>query len=65
MLIANLDTYRGRFVAPVDFAAYLLVSPRVVYHWIAKGALRAVRIERTVRIPIEEARRFVKVPTTN
>ncbi len=59
MTIANLDTYRGKYVAPVDFAEYLIVSPRCVYHWIEKGALRVVKFERTVRIPIEEARRFV------
>jgi excisionase family DNA binding protein len=65
MTIANLDTYKGKFVAPVDFAAYLLVSTRTVYHWIEKGALRVVRVERTVRIPIEEARRFVKIDPIN
>lgn len=58
-MITNINTYRKPYVAPTEFAAYLCVSTRCVYHWISKGALRAVKIERTVRIPIESARSFV------
>ncbi len=62
-MIRNIDTCRKPYIAPVDFAEYLQVTTRAVYHWIEKGALQAVRVERTVRIPIEEARRFVKYST--
>ncbi len=64
MTITSLDTYTGKFIAPADFARYLCVSQRAVYHWIAKGALPVLRIgDRTVRIPIEEARKFVDPST--
>lgn len=60
MKIKNIDTHAAAFVAPYDLAIYLDVNVRTIYHWIDKGALHALRIERTVRIPIAEARRIVR-----
>lgn len=62
MTISNLDNYPCPFVTPKALADYLLVSPRTIYAWIDKGALQAQKFEGTVRIPTEEAKRFVKVP---
>lgn len=48
------------YVTVEEFAHLARVSERAVYHWIAKGAIQAVRIERTLRIARTEAAQLLK-----
>lgn len=62
MEIADLKTHPKAFVNIEEYAEYLEVSPRTVYHNIEKGALAAVKVGGLLKIPIEEARRFASIP---
>lgn len=57
-LIADLATYRRKFVTPIQLAAYVGVTRRTIYHHIEKGALRAVKRGGALRIPIRDARDY-------
>jgi excisionase family DNA binding protein len=54
----DLAHYPRKFIAPIQLARYLSISRRTIYHHIQKGALRVRKIEGTIRIPIDEARRY-------
>lgn len=57
--ITDLDHYPKKFITPIQLAMYLGVGRRTIYHHIDKGALRVVKRVGVIRIPIEEARRYV------
>lgn len=60
-VIADLTTYRGRFVSPLQLAEYVGITRRTIYHHIEKGALQVVRPGGkcgSLRIRIDEARRY-------
>ena len=44
----------ARYATPAEAAAFYSVSLRTVYNWINSGALRAVRIGRTLRVDLEQ-----------
>lgn len=56
--IADLATYRGKYISPLQLALYIGVTRRTVYNWIDKGALKSKKIGGVVRIPIRIAREF-------
>jgi len=56
--VADLATYPGKFVSPMQLAVYFGVSRRTIYHHIDKGALAVVRRHGVLRVTIDEARRY-------
>lgn len=56
--IADLRTYRRRFVTLIQLAHYCGVSRRTLYNHIDKGALRVRKIGGVIRVPIEAARQY-------
>lgn len=43
-----------------DVAARLHVSRQAVYNWIAEGRLEAVRVGKSVRVPVSALLRFMQ-----
>jgi len=60
--ITDLKTHPKAFVTLDEYAAYLDVTVRTLYHQIDKGSLKAVKHGGALRIPLEEAQRFASVP---
>lgn len=60
--LTDIKTYPGKYVRPQQLAVYVDIPLRTIYHHINKGALRAVKIGKTLRIPIDEARSYVSIP---
>lgn len=44
----------ARYATPAEAAVFYSVSIRTVYNWISSGALRAVRIGRTLRVDLDQ-----------
>ena len=57
--LTDLRTYPNKYVRPQQLAEYVDVPIRTIYYHINKGALRAVRIGKRLRIPIRNARQYV------
>jgi len=57
-LIRNLATHAEPTVTVEELAAYWRVDRRALYRDIEKGALKATRIGRVIRIRIEDARAY-------
>ena len=53
--IADLTTYRGKYLSPIQLALYVGVTRRTIYTHIDKGALRATKIGGVVRIRLVDA----------
>jgi excisionase family DNA binding protein len=62
MTIRDLARHPVRHITVQEYADYLHVPARNIYHWIDKGALHAVKLEGIIRIPIAEARKFAAIP---
>lgn len=60
--LTDLRTYPCKYIRPQDLSKYVDVPIRTIYHHITKGALHAVKIGKTLRIPIEDARVYVGIP---
>jgi excisionase family DNA binding protein len=60
MTIVDLKTHPKPFVTVAELIDYTEVPKRTMYHHIEKGVLKAVKIGGCLKIPIEEARRYVK-----
>ncbi len=59
--IVDLATHPEPYVSVPELAAYWGVSQRAVYYLIAKGALPALRIGRTLRVPTDVAQAFGRI----
>jgi len=57
----DLTTTSRQYLLPEELAEIFLVSKRTVYHWIEDGRVYVVRVAHSVRIPIAEARRLLRV----
>lgn len=53
-----------RLLTAREVAAMLRVSPMTVYRMTRVGALRALRVGRQVRIPVDEVARYIAHHTT-
>ena len=61
--LTDLSTFPHKYVRPQQLAFYANVPVRTIYHHISKGALRAVKIVGSLRIPIDVARAYVGIPS--
>ncbi len=61
--LTDLATYPCQYVRPQQLAVYTDQSIRTIYHHIEKGALRAVKIGKSLRIPTKVARQYVGLST--
>lgn len=61
--IRDLETHPRKYVSPLQLAEYVGVTKRTIYHHIDKGALRVVKLGGVLRVHIEEAKRYVGVPS--
>lgn len=59
--IRDLDSHPDRHVTPQELAEYYRVSDRTVHRLVQKGALKAVKVGRAVRIPTDAARLFGQI----
>lgn len=57
-----LLAYPGYYLTPEELAILLEVKRRVIYSWVDKGALAAVRHGKLLRVTKVEALRFASVP---
>lgn len=57
--IADLRTYRKRYVTPAQLADYIGVTRQMIYQEIRKGALPVRRIGGVVRILKDDAMAYV------
>ena len=57
-MIVDLSTHSEKHVTVAELAAYWRVSERSVHYYVAKGALKASRVGRLIRIRTEDARLF-------
>lgn len=60
-MIVDLNTHPEKHVTVAELAAYWHVTERSVQYWVAKGALKAMRVGRQIRIRTEDARVFGKI----
>lgn len=60
MTITDLNTHPKPFVTVAELIDYTEIPRRTMYHHIEKGALAAVKIGGCYKVPIAEARRYVK-----
>jgi excisionase family DNA binding protein len=56
--IHDLRTHPDRFVTAQELAEYYRISDRTVYRLVEKGALKAVKVGASVRIPTQAARKI-------
>lgn len=56
--ITDLATHGEKHVTVAELAAYWHVSERSVQYYVQKGALRGVRVGRSIRILTADARAF-------
>ena len=54
-----------KFYTPDELASMLKVTRNAIYNWIADGTISAVKIGRTVRIPVAEVDRLISQNTTS
>jgi excisionase family DNA binding protein len=60
-MIDDLATHQAKHVTVEELAAYWSVSAKTIYRHIDKGALDVLKLPGgTIRIPIENARRYGK-----
>ena len=59
MNIRDLRTHEDAYVTVRELAEYLRLDCKTLYSEIAAGELRALRVGRAIRIPVDEARRYV------
>ena len=52
---------KKEFYTMKEFADIFRVSLPTIKRWIKKGKIRAVKVEKTVRIPAEEIERLKKI----
>lgn len=62
MKITDLATHPRPYVTMGEFITYTEIPRRTMYHHVESGKLKAVKMGGTLKIPIEEARRFVSIP---
>jgi excisionase family DNA binding protein len=60
--ITDLEKHPKNYVSIDQLADYVGVSRRTVYNHIDKGTLKAVKVGGSLRIPVEEAKRYVSTP---
>lgn len=60
MTITDLTTHPKPFVTVAELMDYTEVPRRTMYHHIEKGVLKAIKIGGCLKIPIDEARRYVR-----
>lgn len=59
----DLATTSRQYLLPEELAEIFRVSKRTVYHWIEDERVYVVRVAHSVRIPIAEARRLLRIPS--
>ncbi|MBP7568794.1 MAG: helix-turn-helix domain-containing protein [Acidobacteria bacterium] len=60
-MIKDLATHKETHVTAVELAEYWRVCVRTVYYQVEKGALRATRVGRQLRIRTDDARAYGRI----
>lgn len=61
-VLTDLEKYPHKFLRPQQLSVYADLPIRTIYYHIQKGALHAVKIGGSLRIPISVAREYLNHP---